>query len=499
MKELSIKEKAERYDEAIKVAQRFYNNSAAITKKRLEDIFPELKDSEDEKIRKEMIFYFTEEIPQCSIQEHSDKMREFISWLKRQEVERTKLELKAGNSYFCYKSRWERADSETFKKGLIYKCNKDGVLDNFVIKNPEQHFIEIKDERISWLEKQGEKGTKGNMREIPFSEQKPVEQKFVNNKFKMTKSKKQIILLTQQEGNNEIAFATDSLIHAKNMLGLGLAYINELINEDDKESVIPNGNFLSNYFPLEPWSDEQTKRNLINFLKSLGATEIPQASLNRYLAYLEKQGEQNSIDDLTQQEAMDIAVAKCFDWIKDQDEYELVEQNPAWSEEDDDNLSWLVEMLLGFDGNDIECYKDKKFIDKCKEVCKWLKAIKDRTFPQPKQEWTEDDKDKLNRIYSILGQATDTHAFSTTCRLIGDRECIELQDFLKSLRPQKHEDLPKWRRLPLNNVSYAPDYWCVMDVITSTVNGNSTSVPALVKGDYYVPLFEMEKFISKEA
>jgi molybdopterin converting factor small subunit len=35
-------------------------------------------------------------------------------------------------------------------------CNKDGVLDNFVIKNPEQHFIEIKDERIAWLEKQGE-------------------------------------------------------------------------------------------------------------------------------------------------------------------------------------------------------------------------------------------------------------------------------------------------------------------------------------------------------
>lgn len=47
MKELSIEGKATRYDEAIKVAQRFYNNSVAITKKGLEDIFPELKDSED--------------------------------------------------------------------------------------------------------------------------------------------------------------------------------------------------------------------------------------------------------------------------------------------------------------------------------------------------------------------------------------------------------------------------------------------------------------------
>ena len=148
----TVKEKAKAYDKALESAIIAYKDEDRHLKATLERIFPELKESEDEKIRKEMIFYFTEEIPQCSIQEHSDKMREFISWLKRQEVERTKLELKAGSSYFCYKSRWERADSETFKKGLIYMCNKDGVLDNFVIKNPEQHFIEIKDERITWIE-----------------------------------------------------------------------------------------------------------------------------------------------------------------------------------------------------------------------------------------------------------------------------------------------------------------------------------------------------------
>jgi hypothetical protein len=37
-------------------------------------------------------------------------------------------------------------------------------------------------------------------------------------------------------------------------------------------------------------------------------------------------------------------------------------------------------------------------------------------------------------MYSILRQAADTHAFSTSCRLIGDAECIELQDFLKHLK-----------------------------------------------------------------
>ena len=72
-----------------------------------------------------------------------------------------------------------------------------------------------------------------------------------------------------------------------------------------------------------------------------------------------------------------------------------------------------------------------------------LIAIKDQNgYEYPpmnriqKQEWSEEDKRKIDRIYSILGQAADTHAFSTTCRLIGDKECIELQDFLKALIPQ---------------------------------------------------------------
>ena len=47
--------------------------------------------------------------------------------------------------------------------------------------------------------------------------------------------------------------------------------------------------------------------------------------------------------------------------------------------------------------------------------------------------WSEEDKRKFNRIYEILGMAADTHAYSTTCRLIGDKEAIELQDFLCSI------------------------------------------------------------------
>ena len=54
--------------------------------------------------------------------------------------------------------------------------------------------------------------------------------------------------------------------------------------------------------------------------------------------------------------------------------------------------------------------------------------------------WNRDVERKLNRLYSIIGQAADTHAFSTSCRLIGDKEAIELQEFLKEIKNYIQEE-----------------------------------------------------------
>lgn len=53
-------------------------------------------------------------------------------------------------------------------------------------------------------------------------------------------------------------------------------------------------------------------------------------------------------------------------------------------------------------------------------------------------EWTDEEKKKLDRIYQILGWAMDEHAFSSTKRLIGDKEGVELQDFLRSIAKPIH-------------------------------------------------------------
>lgn len=58
-------------------------------------------------------------------------------------------------------------------------------------------------------------------------------------------------------------------------------------------------------------------------------------------------------------------------------------------------------------------------------------------------------------------------------------------------------ELPKWKRMPLSDQSYVDDFACVTHIITSEKNGISTSVEAVQKGNYYIPMFDLEKF-SKE-
>ena len=100
IKEISVGEKAKRYDEA-KLRMSAAYNSNRCTIGFVNEIFPELAESEDERIRKELIDYFKE-----------------------------------NNAVLAF-------------RGISNECV------------------------IAWLEKQGEKGTIGNEKEIPFSEQKP--------------------------------------------------------------------------------------------------------------------------------------------------------------------------------------------------------------------------------------------------------------------------------------------------------------------------------------
>ena len=79
MKELSIEEKAKAYDEAYKVAKNIHIFSSDLAEiKRMEEIFPELKEeSEDERIKKRICKLLWDNAPY-------EEAQEYIAWLEKQ-------------------------------------------------------------------------------------------------------------------------------------------------------------------------------------------------------------------------------------------------------------------------------------------------------------------------------------------------------------------------------------------------------------------------------
>ena len=84
MKELSIEEKAKAYDEAIKRAREYdFSLTGVCAGDVIEDIFPELKESEDEKIRGKLVEYFLH-YPDHEITYYDLKADSVIAWLEKQ-------------------------------------------------------------------------------------------------------------------------------------------------------------------------------------------------------------------------------------------------------------------------------------------------------------------------------------------------------------------------------------------------------------------------------
>lgn len=158
MKELSIEEKAKRYDEAIERAKESHNSAKSdkengVTDKiteyiiqLTETIFPELKESEDEQIRKELLEHCINRRDGKQVCVDANDYRRWADWLEKQ-----------GQS----------------KKTSIWKHWKNGIAGNgndipvFLIKNGltyslssclsfECDYIELSELDSLMLEKQGE-------------------------------------------------------------------------------------------------------------------------------------------------------------------------------------------------------------------------------------------------------------------------------------------------------------------------------------------------------
>lgn len=142
---MTEKEKAKAYDEAIGRPKKLYSNGIA------EEIFPELKENEDEEIRKEIISilrntYWTS---------NKNRFNELVAWLEKQR-DKDKLIQDLGE----YKVKYTQ---EVLEKYVNSMSNKDDerlrkTAIAFLKDFAEQGY-ENAVECIDWFEKQGEKSS----------------------------------------------------------------------------------------------------------------------------------------------------------------------------------------------------------------------------------------------------------------------------------------------------------------------------------------------------
>lgn len=90
MKELTIEEKAKAYDEALKVLHKYDGANIMFSQSLKEEMFPELAESEDERIRKEILSFLREGKPYyCP---NSIKRQEWAAWLEKQGEQKLPIE-----------------------------------------------------------------------------------------------------------------------------------------------------------------------------------------------------------------------------------------------------------------------------------------------------------------------------------------------------------------------------------------------------------------------
>lgn len=352
MKELSIEQKAKAYDEAIKRAKVFKEHLLEINDKGYADemdyIFPELQESEDERIRKSLIDMLKND-EKCYLKE--------IAWLEKQGEK---------------------------KETLCDKCKKT---------QPSHSCQDITALGRCALEKQGE-------------QKHTAEEVLIKAGLKPYKDGDQWCVLLGdniQEGICGFGNTIEDALYA---------FLKDLIASQGEQKPTKISNICE--FSIETWIKivdyVLTEHNGIgNYLISPEVKDTAEKLQKKY-----KFDAASEEWDRVYRKGLDAGVNKGRAEA-------LREQKPTeWSEEDELNLSEALHHIRMYN-----------LANKADKLDKWLKDLKDRVLPQPKQEWSEEDIATISRVISIVKWA----AYSDHSHpILNDEGATELVERLKSLK-----------------------------------------------------------------
>ena len=132
---MTTEEKAKRYDEALERARKCLDEKRDTCFVRPDVIFPELKESEDERIRKELITHFRN--TKCVTEEGAKMIAKWIAWLEKQgkkknvDAESLSKVILASHGDPFKKPKWSEEDDERFRDiigaihSVAYQTTKD--------------------------------------------------------------------------------------------------------------------------------------------------------------------------------------------------------------------------------------------------------------------------------------------------------------------------------------------------------------------------------------
>lgn len=356
--------------------------------------------SEDERIRKELIFFLKEEIPQCSIKEHADKLKEFVAYLEKQKEQKPEhFELEAGKWYFCHHAFCCRADHLTVQEGERFMCEKDGVVKGFVIKEPEKYFIEcsapapMEDEQKEQKPAEWSEEDEGILLECISILQNSSHWVLADRLKSLRPQPKPDWSEEDETKLRDVVRMIEDSGHVKSIREHYEKFLNSLPERfnlrPEQEDGVPK-------VSCEPVSTENQTVDV-----SVGGWSKEDENKIERLAFLVSVAEEKEM--ISPSEGVDLR-----NFIKSL----RPQPKPEWSERDE-RILYNVIAYIGYAAGQTGV-RDELF----KEANDWLKALR----PQQKPEWSEHDSEMRMKVLKYL---------STRCSVI---EFEEVEDWLNELR-----------------------------------------------------------------
>ena len=428
MKELSIEEKAHRYDEAIKVANK-YKDTHIMFSQIKDEIFPELAESEGERIRRVLTDYFKWNPDGQLLNEFSN--REVFAWLEKQGEQkptyRVEPKFKIGDTIKKESTGDIVIISEIDLKNGEYRLSNTGFIPFKyehlweLVEQKSADKVEPKFHEGDWAVSNLDKKAR-QISEVHFDEYNSyyvVDGKTVNLE---EYDRLHHLWTIQNAKDGDVLAAHECLVLFKEIDGLNIRCYCTYHFMNNTSFYVDT---LQNKEAFHPATKEQ-RDTLMKAMADAGYTfDFDKKELKKI--------EQKPI------ECKEKKYSKCYvynlphnDEMCEQCEFNPKNKKPAkWSALDETNLQGIIDEIEANKNQapDYDLATYNRFLS-------WLESIKDRIQPQIKRNWSKEDEDVINHLLtlcSILSNCAGAKKYRQFAGCSQD-DVVEYQTWLKSLK-----------------------------------------------------------------